>query len=555
MDDEKKERREREEKLYKKLVVGDKGFGRYYIEGDTLEVYEKVSFIYGAFLSFREELTKDLKTYNKLLSDNEKLFTEHGVKDPMPEDYKDVKRALVKCHNTLKDPFATLKDIRKALDEFQDKAYTYAGNHREFWRSHRSEESAQRHVIINGIRDLCIVHKALFDDFTKKMQNGLRRVHKDLEDYQIGKETVETLKNAVQGQGYYRTELIEKSDLKRDLKIIAHYSDKKIESGKAKYPETKLKNEQKMLFDRYARKNGLNTPAKRNALKPLKGWYIMEDYAKNYLSIKYLKAIKERQGIKGFIAVNEAIREKTFKKEVSSLEYDFYFKRIVNQYNDTDWVKKWSKIEKKSEKILKNLKTEARDIQNGINNTMAELQAQKNPSAPNIDNMNEKEVPGMVESEWDKVLKPYIPVAKLLLCKTLTRPENRPMLHAYADAHKVLQARIIRDCADYLYRTEKMPNDENKIRQYLEAGVKDTGLHKRLGLRIQNYFEAVVFPVWDEMAKNNNNIILNEDLKNPTIQNEDNNEIKTNSESDGSKTNTKSDGNKANTKPSSMGMN
>ena len=537
------------------------------IDVPYLEEYERAAKLFGGIQQFRQELSNNLADYDELLANNEKLFEDHGVEDPMPDDYIAVKNSLKKCYVTIRDNKKSLDEMRKALDEFKEAAFTYAGNHREFWRSHRSEESAQRHVIINGIRDLCIVHKTLFDKYKSELQKEIVKFHDAGKNFRVGNESPNTLKNVVRGAR--NREIL--SD--QNMDSIKYYADLKIAEGKKQYPGVKEAAEQKMLYDRYGRKTGLKTEEKRNALEPLRGMNTAENYAKNYLSIKYLNAIKERDGIKGFIKVNEAIREKPFKKEAASLEDDFYFARIVDKYNNKDWVKKWSKVEQKSEKLLVELKAEERTIQSRIITTIMTLQPNKNIlSDLSVDDMEENKVPGdnniqdnndiqdnkirldnennpqgnllneedrqklkPVESELDKKLKPYIPVARLLLCKVLTRPENRPMLHAFADSPKALQKYVIRDYAEYIYNVDKLPSDGKKIQKYLESRVKDTSWHATLGRRIQNFYEEVVIPAQNNAAKKkagkkSQDIIQNDNQKDLTILDENNNEIKTNNE-------------------------
>ena len=471
---------------------------------------------YGNLLGFREQLMKDLKFYRCLLNDNERCFIRHGVTDPKPYDYKILRAAMAECYKTLKNPDASFNEIRKSFDMFQLRALQYKSNHMPFIRSHKSEESAERHRIIWGIADLNKTHMKLYDRLTENLERRIAQHHSRGTGFKLGTYSFESIKPVL--EGHFDREVV-------DTDLVKYFGEKMIDVGKNEYPTKKHKAEMDMIMERYVRKNGLDTEEKRSALKKLSGTHTVEEFAKNYLNIKYRDEIsQDPRLIAEIIRINEGIRSGTYKKEVAALEDDFYFIRVVKKGGN--WINRWKEVENKSDELCKNLKKEDRlslstDFE--INTVMIAKR----------DIMNAK-----IFHQADEVAR-YIPVAKLLLNKVLTKPENRAMLHAYADSNDQVKEQVIRVVAEYIERNKPIPHDnpnvgrfEQDLLRYLRDSLSNNSLQSRIAGQIKHFYENVLFPRIDEqIARERGNRNVNEiKIENPDrLRESDVEEINTNS--------------------------
>lgn len=478
----------------------------------NLENYENAGVYYGGLLQFREELNKDLEQYERMLRENEEHFVNNGVTDPKPEDYIAVKVALTDLKDTLDTDDTDLDTVRTKINRFYNCTQSYSSNHREFFRSHRSAESADRHLIISGMADLTKVHLKIFDKMKGELGENISKFHSDGEDFKIGNESFSSLDDILKGNN-------PNISADNDINSIRYYTSIKIEEGKNALPLRKEEAEEKMLYDRYARKTGITTKEKRVELKPLRGRHNTEDFARNYLAIKYRDAIDDAEGIEDKIRVNERIREKPFKKEVVALENDFYFGRVIS--TSKNWVESWKTVEAKSDALLEEYKEKARKVgTEGITEAKQKI----------LDIRQNKDLNEQPKN-WKEECAEYVPIAEQMFYRLFMKPQYKPLLHAFASEGDKLKTAAVLDVAEYIKNVKGLSEDNNRMQREVEGIINDSSFYSSIAHRLSNWYEEVLFPAQDKQRKaikeNGKNIINEKAEENKEAGMEEKNNKKT----------------------------
>ena len=399
---------------------------------------------YGEMTEFRRQLIEDLATYERLLDKNEAEFTDHRVKDPKPKDYTDMRAELANCLAVLKNPDSDLDSIQEAYKKFDDKSHTYASNHREVFRSHRTAESAERYRIIRGISDLNEIHLKKFNGLKDSLQNRIAKFHKDEYDFKVGKYSLKSLPNVLDGS--------EDIQLRDDVekKAYTHFGAVKQTEGIDLYAKEKKEAETKMLYDRFGRRTGMKTEEDRKLLEPLpKGKYSTKDYAVNYLAVKYIDQIQPNLDTEKVLDVNGKIHGSTFKKEVESLSKDFTFENCIK--NRENWQEEWQKIEETSKELLEL----ADNSLKGMKDEVLPDAAQRVKDAMDNNDAN------IFEDDND-ITAVYRPVAMAMQPLILKNPKNSDILHGLAQCDEKEYYRLMDVAADFISQKSKFPEDVQK---------------------------------------------------------------------------------------------
>ena len=462
-----------------------------------------------AYNAWKDQRLDDLKKYAKMLKNAEEkpsvTRTIQDIQDGWPVDYVQFKEAMHEFYDKLNDENASMDSVRKAFDGFRMRAMAYEGHHREFLHSHKNSMTAERYRVIAGIADLSDAHMDLLDE----IREGLFKSYEDVTGVkarEVGSRTLYIIESGIDdfvnpkaNGGKFKDEDLDGfyKDRIREMATNTYFWD--MESSA----------EQKMIYDRYARKNGLKTEEAREELQPLSGSHTQEEFAKNYLSIKYRDEIKdmfengsEEDRIKNLIDINEKIRQRTFKKEMEALSGDFYFRRIVLK-NPENWVERWKSVEENTEEWLKNAKDKLISLQDNTNMiTRAGDMLSKLEAVNKKYNLTSKtDVDKLAKEAKDELIDAHKPLAEDLLTLALYRNKDRSILHAFVEGNQQLRDYIVRDVAEYIVNRQPFFIDSPHVQLSYERMLENKDYVNTIMHRIENCYVDVIIPKMNKLEQ------------------------------------------------------
>ena len=448
-DEEKKQILKPEEEITKK----DNSIGLSQI--GELDAPEKAAVSLGAIQQWERSALEDFKTYEKLLKrtqkDEDANFKRSGGEEGTA-DYVDTVRSMIICEAALKNKEAKLNEKRIAFDRFYNMALRYRGNHREIFRSHITEQAAERYRIINSMADLAEAHLKLYDDYRIELDISLKTFNTK---YYCGSQKISELKSIVQSK------MSEKGSSYEDYE----------KRGKDGYKKEKQKRESSILFARYGRRTGLKKGSEKATVKEIWGKrHSMKELAQNFLDRRFREAISFTDSVEKFIAVNEPIRDKIYQKEVNKLAENWCFNRFMQEnMTDSNWFSKWTEIENKSGQLLNSFRKRSAAQKREVG--VAALAARV---------FNENNTPETAHTF----------IAEAMLYEALSKRKNKPLLNAVA-CEQVIWGRLVDDVAYYIQCAEPLDlyaeNPEDEVKRFLGNSALISGVANRVTTFFLNY--------------------------------------------------------------------
>ena len=457
---------------------------------------EKALVALGGLEGWKKAVVEDFKAYARLLAktqQNEKANFKRNAGSEGPVDYTDIIDAMKECAGVLNDEKSTLDNMRRSFDNFRLKTFRYRGNHREFIRSHRSEETAERYRIISSMAELAELHINLFDEYRNELQQNFIAAKNGTN---VGQKKISVLKNSLKNEDW---DLVHTSDF-----------DKLLADGRTGYGTYKAEKEKEILYARFGRRTGLKNAGERLTLGRAYGKRCTKmQLAKNFLDNQFMKGIDNTKNVTQFIAVNEPMRDKVYQKNVKNLGENWYFSRFLKMSEKKyGWEKKWTQIEKESAKIQKQCRDDAKFLKTEAGNTelTVKVRAALYPIADFEDNnvQEEKLNGGEKNNHAENVKNAHKVLAEAMLKKALAQTKNVELLNAYADSSPKVREALVTDVGIYLQRVkpfgETLQNLGKKVMNYMD----DSDLTAGVANRARSFYRNFLFVKQDEyMMKGN----------------------------------------------------
>ena len=461
-----------------------------------MEADEKALVALGGLEGWKKAVVEDFKAYIKLLvktQKNEKANIKSGAGDEGPVDYTDIIDAMKECAGVIKDENSTLNDIRRTFDNFRLRTYRYRGNHREFIRSHRSEETAERYRIISSMADLADLHLKLYDEYKNELEQNLISIKMNF-GKSLGTKKISAIKKAI---NYDDWDLTHNSPAE-------HFLD----GGEKGYRAYKNEKEKEILYARYGRRTNLKNAGERLTLGRLYGKNQSQmQLAGNFLDNHFMKAIDKTKNVTQFIAVNEPMRDKVYQKGVRNLGENWYFTRYLKlSEKKYGWEKNWTEIERKSGELYKQYKEEVKYLKTQAGN--AELTGKvANALQPliNIDDYIEDEPNpdrALKNNPEENAKNAHKVLAEALLKRAMTQTKFAALLNAYADSTKRVREALTSDVASYLQRVEPLGNNTKNLGKRVMNYMDNSELVEGVANRARSFYRDWLFVKQDEYNAN-----------------------------------------------------